>query len=87
MPAFSIRSLWLLYKNIVLRDALGIRRRNEVQILTQNAFYLGAQCVLQCLAFMIEKGHYDEAHDLIRRQGRLLKAIRTKETRARARQH
>lgn len=43
----TIRRLWTFYKAIVLQDGLGITRRNDVQILAQNAFYLGAQTTLK----------------------------------------
>lgn len=72
----SMRHLWKSYKRDVLQEGLGITRRNEVQILAQNAFYLGAQSVLQCLAFLLEHGHEDEVHEFIERQGRQLKAMR-----------
>lgn len=72
----SLRHLWNNYKRTVLQEGLGIRQRNEVEILTQNAFYLGARSVLQCLAFLLEYGYEDDVHEFIERHGRQLKAMR-----------
>lgn len=45
----TIRRMWTFYKHIVLQEGLGIRHRNQEQVLAQNAFYLGAQTTLQAL--------------------------------------
>ena len=58
----------------MLQEGLGITQRNEVEILTQNGFYLGARSVLRCLAFLLEHGHENELHEFIKR--RQLKAMR-----------
>jgi hypothetical protein len=63
------------YKHIVLRDGLGITRRNEVQALAQNALYLGAQTTLQALATLLEDGDVDQVHQVIEPHGRQIKAI------------
>jgi len=51
----TIRKLWTLYKRDVLQE-LGITRRNDVQVLAQNAFYFGAYTTLQALAALLEVG-------------------------------
>jgi hypothetical protein len=71
----TIRRMWTFYKSIVLRDGLGITRRNDVQILAQNAFYLGAQTTLQALAALLEDGDAEQVHDVIARHGRQLKKL------------
>lgn len=72
----SLRRLWTMYKRQILQKELRIVRRNEVQILAQNAFYLGAYSTLQALAFPLEHGDYEEANRYIERYGRQLKAMR-----------
>lgn len=81
----TIRRMWTLYKRTVLQEGLGITRRNDVQVLAQNAFYLGAQSTLQALALLLEHGDYDEAHRYIERHGRQTAAMRG--VRPKARRH
>ena len=71
----TIRRMWTFYKHIVLQEGLGIRHRNQVQVLAQNAFYLGAQTTLQALATLLEDGDVDQVHRVIERHGRQIKAI------------
>lgn len=72
----TIRRMWTLYKRTVLQEGLGFTRRNDVQVLAQNAFYLGAQSTLQALALLLERGNYDGAHRYIERHGRQAAAMR-----------
>lgn len=81
----TIRRLWTFYKSIVLQDGLGITRRDEVLVLAQNAFYLGAQTTLQALAVLLEDGDEQQVLRVIARHGRQLAAMRG--VRPRARQH
>lgn len=71
----TIRRLWIFYKAIVLQDGLGITRRNDVQILAQNAFYLGAQTTLQALNALLEDGDVEQVHEVIERHGRQLRRL------------
>lgn len=71
----TIRRMWTFYKRDVLRE-IGVTRRDEVQVLTQNAFYSGAQCTLQALATLLEDGDVEQVHDVIERHGRHLKKLR-----------
>lgn len=71
----TIRRMWTFYKRDVLRE-VGITRRDEVQVLAQNAFYLGAQCTLQALATLLEDGDVEQVHQVIERHGRQLKKLR-----------
>ena len=81
----TIRRMWTFYKHIVLQDGLGITRRNEAQVLAQNAFYLGARTTLQALATLLEDGDVEQVHRVIEQHGRQIKAIRG--LRPRARRH
>ena len=76
MPMPSIRRLWTMYKKTVLREGLGITRRNHTQVLAQNAFYYGACGVLQSLARLLERGDVEEMHRVIERHGRRISAVR-----------
>jgi hypothetical protein len=71
----TIRRMWTFYKRHVLQE-VGITRRNHMQILAQNAFYLGAHSTLQALATLLEDGDVDQVHKVIERHGRQLKAMR-----------
>jgi hypothetical protein len=44
MAALSIRRLCLMYKRIIIREGLGITRRNHVQILAQNIVEVVPTC-------------------------------------------
>jgi len=81
----TIRRMWTFYKHVVLQNGLGITRRNEVQVLAQNAFYLGAQTTLQALATLLEHGDVDPVHRVIEHHGLHIKAIQG--LRPRARRH
>lgn len=70
----TIRRMWAFYKRDVLRE-VGVTRRDEVQVLTQNAFYFGAYSTLQALATLLEDGDVEQVHDVIERHGRQLKKI------------
>ena len=52
----SIRRLWTIYRQTVLREGLGRYKRDHIQVLAQNAFYSGARTVLQGLAHLLERG-------------------------------
>lgn len=78
----TIRRMWLFYKRDVLRE-MGITRRDEVQVLAQNAFYFGAYSTLQALATLLEDGDVGQVHDVIERHGRQLKKMRALAPRAR----
>lgn len=71
----TIRRMWTFYKRDVLRE-LGVTRRDEVQVLAQNAFFSGARCTLQALATLLEDGDVDQVHEVIERYGRQLKKLR-----------
>lgn len=78
----TIRRMWLFYKRGVLRK-LGVTRRDEVQVLAQNAFYFGAYTTLQALATLLENGDVEQVHEVIERHGRQLKKMRALAPRAR----
>jgi hypothetical protein len=61
----TIRRMGSMYKRTMLQEGLGITRRNEVQMLAQNAFYLGAQTTLQALATLLEDGEVEQVHRII----------------------
>ncbi len=75
MPKLLIRHLWTMYKQVVLHEGLGRYKRDHIQVLAQNAFYLGAQTTLKVLAYMLERGDIEELHRTIERQGRQIKVI------------
>jgi hypothetical protein len=47
------------------------------------AFYSGARGLLKVLAYLIERGDYEELHEIIRRQGRQIDRIQARRPRAR----
>lgn len=71
----TIRRMWLSYKRDVLRE-IGITRRDELQVLTQNAFYFGAHVRLQALAALLEDGDVEQVHRVMEHRGRQLKKMR-----------
>lgn len=76
----TLRRLWTFYRRDVLREALYVaditQRRRHVEVLVQNAFYLGAQSTLQSLATLLEAGDVEQVHEVITRHGRQLRKIR-----------
>jgi DNA-binding FadR family transcriptional regulator len=85
MKMLTLRHMWTMYKRTMLQEGLGITRRNEVQILVQKAFYLGAQTTLQALATLLEDGDVEQVHRVIEHHGRQIKAMQG--LRPRARRH
>lgn len=65
-----------MYKQNLLREGLGITRRNHIQVLTQSALYFGAYGVLQALARLLERGDVEQVHRVIERYGRQTAATR-----------
>jgi hypothetical protein len=72
MATLSLRRLWVIYKRTAMKEGLSARER----ISTQLAFYSGARGVLRVLAYVMERGEYDELHATIRRQARQIERIR-----------
>lgn len=64
-----------MYKLTFLQQGLGRYKRDHVQMLAQNAFYLGAQSTQKVLAYTLEHGDIEELHRAIDRQGRQIKVI------------
>lgn len=83
MTKLSIRRLWVMYKRAVLQECLGRYKRDHVQVLAQNAFYLGAQSTQKVLGHLLERGDIEELHRTIERQGRQIKVIQGGATRKR----
>ena len=72
MTTLSLRRLWVIYKRTAMKESLSPRER----INTQLAFYSGARGVLRVLAYLMERGEYEELHATIRRQARQIERIR-----------
>jgi len=66
MATLSLRHLWTTCKRIAVEA--GSSKRDLIQ--TQLAFYSGARGVLKVLAYLIERGEYEELHATIRREAR-----------------
>jgi hypothetical protein len=47
----------------------------------QLAFYAGARGTLKVLAYLLERGEYEEMHATIKHQGRLIERIRSRRVR------
>jgi hypothetical protein len=75
----SLRSLWKIYKRTCVVPGTGKREL----VMTQLAFYSGARGVLRVLAHLIEHGEYEELHETIGRNGRLIEKIQGQPRRAR----
>jgi hypothetical protein len=80
VTALSLRRLWTIYKRTALAYGSGSKRDLA---LSQAAFYSGARGVLKVLDHLIAKGDYEELHRAIERYGRQVKAIQTRNPRAR----
>jgi hypothetical protein len=76
----SLRRLWTIYKRTAVQR--GLSKRDLAS--TQLAFYSGARGVLKVLAYLIERGDYEELHDTIKRQGRQIERLRSQRPRARS---
>ena len=76
----SLRLLWTLYKRTSVAYGTGGKRDLAISHL---AFYSGARGVLKVLAHLIERGEYEELHEIIRRQGRQIDRIQARRPRAR----
>jgi hypothetical protein len=76
----SLRRLWTLYKRTSVAYSAGGKRALAISHL---AFYSGARRLLKVLAYLIERGDYDEPHEIIRRQGRQIDRIQARRPRAR----
>ena len=74
MATLSLRRLWIIYKRTAIKA--GLSRREQVG--TQLAFYSGARGVLKVLAYLMERGDYEELHATIRRQGRQIEKIQAR---------
>lgn len=79
MATLSLRRLWVIYKRTAMKEGLSPRER----INTQLTFYSGARGVLKVLAYLIERGEYEELHATIKRQGRQIEKIQSRGRRAR----
>jgi hypothetical protein len=75
----SLRSLWRIYNRTGIVAGTGGKRDLAI---TQLAFYSGARSVLKVLAHLIERGEYEELHETIRRNGRLIETIQGRRPRA-----
>ena len=77
MAILSLRRLWAIYK----RTAVEPGSSNRDLLRTQLAFYSGARGVLKVLAYLIERGDYEELHATIRREGRQVEKLRSRRRR------
>lgn len=78
-----IRRLWTMYKKTVLQEGLGRTKRDQTQVLLQNAFYFGAHSVMQALAMLLENGDVEQLHRVIEQHGRQVRAMRGRKPRVR----
>ena len=78
----SLRRLWIIYKRTSV--AHGGSGKRELAI-SHLAFYSGARGVRKVLAHLIERGDYEQLHEIIKRQRRQIEMIHAR--RARVRPH
>jgi hypothetical protein len=74
MATLSVRCLWIIYKRTAIKA--GLSRREQVS--TQLAFYSGARGVLKVLAYLMERGDYEELHATIKWEGRQIERIQSR---------
>ena len=79
MATLSLRRLWVISKRAAMREGLSPRER----INTQLVFYCGARGVLRVLAYLMERGDYEELHATIRRHARQIEKFRQRPSRRR----
>ena len=79
MATLSLRRLWTICKRTAVHP--GQSKRNLAR--TQLPFYSGARGVLKVLAYLIERGEYEELHATIKRQGRQIDKLRSRRRPAR----
>jgi len=77
MSTLSLRRLWTMYK----RTAVGSAASQREVARSQLAFYAGARGTLKVLAYLMERGDYEELHSTIKRQGRMIERIRSRRLR------
>ncbi len=77
MAILSLRRLWTIYKRTAVEP--GSSKRDLLR--TQLAFYSGARGVLKVLAYLIERGEYEEVHATIRREARQIEKLRSRRRR------
>jgi hypothetical protein len=80
MATLSLRRLWIIYKRTALKGGASQRERLDTQL----AFYSGARGVLKVLAYLMERGDYEELHATIKRHGQQIETIRSRRTRAKS---
>jgi hypothetical protein len=76
----SLWRLWTIYKRTSIAQGTGGKRDLAISHL---AFYSGARGVLMVLAHLIERGDYEELHEIIKRPGRQIAKIQARRPRAR----
>ena len=74
MATFSLRRLWTMYKRV----AVEARTSKRDLIRTQLAFYGGAPGALKVLAYLIERGAYEELHATIRPEARQMEKLQSR---------
>ena len=79
VATLSLRRLWIIYKRTALKGGSSQRERLNTQL----AFYSGARGVLKVLAYLMERGDYEELHNTIRREGRQIDKIPARRPRPR----
>ena len=77
MATLSLRRLWTIYNRTAVEP--GSSKRDLLR--TQLAFYSGARGVLKVLAYLIERGEYEELHATIRHEGRQIEKLRSRRRR------
>ena len=75
-----MRRLWTIYKRTSVAYDTGGKRDLAIPHL---AFYRGARGVLKAVAYLIERGDYEELHEIIKQQGRQIDRIQGRRPRAR----
>jgi hypothetical protein len=79
MTTLSLRGLWTIYERLAVEP--GSSKRDLIR--TRPAFYSGARGVLKVLAYLIERGDYEELHETIKSEARQLEKIQARRQRAR----
>jgi hypothetical protein len=74
----SLRRLLIIYKRTSVAHGRSGKRELAIWHL---AFYSGARGVLKVLAHLIERGDYEQLHEIIKRYGRRIKRIQRPRTR------
>ena len=69
----SLRRLWQVYKQVLLKVPGELRRRD--MLLAQASFYAGAQSTFKVLCYLLEHGEIEELERFLTQQAKQLKVI------------